>query len=86
MRRVSVILITVAATVAVITAAGALLFGVSKAGGDEGWLLLHSKQAAECRDGGGCAVYSSRELATMLKAAAMHGYMAGQSQEPRQGL
>ena len=86
MRRISVILITVACTLAVTAGAAFVAFGVRRDNNDEGLLLLYSKQAKECADGGGCVIFSVREMATVLQAAAAHGYAAGMERQQRGGL
>jgi hypothetical protein len=61
MRRLIVIAFTVLLTLAVAAAALCSVFTIRQAG-EDGILLLWSRQAAECDTGGGCAILSEREF------------------------
>ncbi len=67
MRRLTVILATAAATAALIAGSIAVLFTFHRT--KDGIMLLHAEQAKECIEGGGCGIFSQRELQATVYAA-----------------
>jgi hypothetical protein len=61
MKRIFVVALTVAATLAVAASAVVATFSVLPERTGDGYLLLWPSAAKECRDGGGCVVLSSRQ-------------------------
>jgi hypothetical protein len=68
MRRLSVIAITVCATLAVTVAAEYAWLQGHAVQTSQGMALVESDQAKECAEGGGCAVFSKRELYQIMQA------------------
>jgi len=64
-KRLTVCLIVVAATLAIEAAAFFSVFAVRKVG-DDGYALLYARQAAECDEAGPCLVWSTREIAAKV--------------------
>ena len=52
---------------------------------DNGAMVLLSEQAKECREGGGCAAFSAREIQAISNHAAGVGYEYGVQQCLRDG-
>lgn len=68
MRRLAVIAITVCTTLAVTVAAEYAWLRAHTVQTSQGMALLESEQAKECTEGGGCAVFSKRELYQLMRA------------------
>lgn len=68
MRRLSVIAITVCTTLAVTVAAEYAWLRSHAVQTSQGIALMDDEQSSECRDGGGCAIFSKRELYQLMQA------------------
>jgi len=68
MQRLAVIAITVCITLAVTVAAEYAWLRSHAVQTSQGMALVESDQAKECADGGGCAVFSKRELYQLIQA------------------
>lgn len=77
MNRLAVVAITAVSTLAIAAGALSLAFTIRPAMGDDGYLLLHGKEAKECEDGGGCAVMSEREFQNAVYRALLQFRNAG---------
>ena len=66
MRRLTVISLTDLTTVALMAGGAASIFTVRST--PDGVLLLYSKQAKECDEGGTCTILSEREFKAMVSA------------------
>jgi len=69
MNRLTVIFVTILATLAVTVGAAVSLFALTPDLYGEGMLLLYEKQAGECSTGGGCAIVSKREMSLIIGVA-----------------
>lgn len=68
MRRITVIAITVFTTLAVTVTAEYAWLRSHAVQTSQGMALVESDQAKECADGGGCAIFSKRELYQLIQA------------------
>lgn len=68
MRRLAVIAITVCTTLAVIVAAEYAWLGSHSVHTSQGPAFVDEEQFSECQDGGGCAIFSKRELYQLMQA------------------
>lgn len=79
MRRLTVICLTALATVALMAGGVAAVFTVRST--PDGYLLLHSKQAKECDEGGPCMVLSDREFKAIVAAILLQMRAAAPQQQ-----
>ncbi len=66
MKRITVICLTALATAALMAGVAAAVFTVRST--PDGLMLLYSKQAKECDEGGTCTILSEREFKAMVSA------------------
>lgn len=80
MKRITVISLAVAA-LAVVVICSTFTF---RSAGDDGFMVLYRHQARECEDGGGCAIWSKREIVMTIQAAMQAMSEGGQRRQQRQ--
>jgi hypothetical protein len=80
MKRNTVIAGAAAAVVLVVWAASTVTI---RSAGEDGFMVLYGHQARECADGGGCSIWSKREVLMVIQAA-MRALNDGAGHQKRQ--
>jgi hypothetical protein len=81
MKRITVIALTTATNLVAIIGAAFVFYTPTPDLYGEGVMLLRAKQAQECKEGGGCAIISKREMSMVeafIRANANRGNQRGE--------